>query len=280
MKKYVDIDKGFTHGGKFHADDVFSTALMMILNPDFKVQRGFEVPEDFDGIVYDVGFGKFDHHQQDRDVRENGVPYAAFGLLWREFGHLLLNEEEVMSFDEKFIQSLDLNDNTGSENQIADMISYFNPPWDYSIPSDTAFMEAVDVAKKYLQKQFEYIKSIGRAEHIVKKAMEKSESKDILIMPRSAPWKRFVKDTEYKFVVFPSNRGGYCAQAVPSEDKDGGLKCPFPEEWRGVDKELLPQVSGIETLHFCHNSGFLLSALNKEDVILACRVTMDKLNEE
>ena len=46
--------KGFTHGGKFHADDVFSTALLQILRPDIQVTRGFVVPDDFDGIVYDL----------------------------------------------------------------------------------------------------------------------------------------------------------------------------------------------------------------------------------
>ena len=43
--------KGFTHGGKFHADDVFSTALLQILRPDIQIIRGFTVPDDFDGIV-------------------------------------------------------------------------------------------------------------------------------------------------------------------------------------------------------------------------------------
>ena len=49
--------KGFTHGGKFHADDVFSTALLQILRPDIQVTRGFVVPDDFDGIVYDCWGG-------------------------------------------------------------------------------------------------------------------------------------------------------------------------------------------------------------------------------
>ena len=72
--------KGFTHGGKFHADDVFATALLMIVRPDIKVTRGFVVPDGFDGIVYDVGCGMFDHHQEPRESRPNGVPYAAFGV--------------------------------------------------------------------------------------------------------------------------------------------------------------------------------------------------------
>ena len=71
---------GFTHGGKFHADDVFSTALLRILRPDFTVTRGFSVPENFDGIVYDIGNGPFDHHAADRAERPNGVPYAALGF--------------------------------------------------------------------------------------------------------------------------------------------------------------------------------------------------------
>ncbi len=48
---------GFTHGGKFHADDVFSTALLQIVRPDIQITRGFTVPDDFEGIVYDVGGG-------------------------------------------------------------------------------------------------------------------------------------------------------------------------------------------------------------------------------
>ena len=74
--------KGFTHGGKFHADDVFSTALLQILRPDIQVTRGFVVPDDFDGIVYDVGGGMFDHHSEPRECRPNGVPYAALDPLW------------------------------------------------------------------------------------------------------------------------------------------------------------------------------------------------------
>ena len=49
---------GFPHAGKFHADDVFATALLQILRPDIKITRGFTVPDDFDGIVYDIGFGE------------------------------------------------------------------------------------------------------------------------------------------------------------------------------------------------------------------------------
>ena len=121
---------GFTHGGKFHADEVFSTALLQIVRPDSKITRGFTVPDDFDGIVYDVGFGMFDHHQEPREYRANGIPYAAFGLLWQVLGAGLVGENQARLIDENFIQPLDLNDNTGEQDSLADAIGSFNPRWD------------------------------------------------------------------------------------------------------------------------------------------------------
>ena len=38
-------DKGFTHAGRFHADDVFAAALLRLCNPSIRIQRGFSVPE-------------------------------------------------------------------------------------------------------------------------------------------------------------------------------------------------------------------------------------------
>ena len=61
MKK---IKYGFTHAGVFHADDVFSAALLTYLFPDIEIKRGFKADNNFDGIVFDIGFGEFDH--QDR----------------------------------------------------------------------------------------------------------------------------------------------------------------------------------------------------------------------
>ena len=133
------IKNGFTHGGIFHADDVFSAALLTYLYPDIKITRGFVVPEDFDGIVFDIGLGEFDHHQVDRRVRENEVPFAAFGLLWEKFGKEILGEEDAQNFDEGFIQQLDNADNTGEKNILSGIIANFNPTWNSTKTSDEAF---------------------------------------------------------------------------------------------------------------------------------------------
>lgn len=263
-------NQAFTHGGKFHADDVFSAALLKTINPNITIERGFTVPEDFEGIVFDIGFGEFDHHQADSPVRENGVPYAAFGLLWEEFGGELVGEEEADKFDRSFIQSLDLCDNTGCDNAIAKLISMFNPSWDEEKDVDAAFQDAVDFALIILERNFGYLNGLSRAEAVVRKALETAKDQ-ILILPTYAPWKSVVEGTDILFVVYPSDRGGYNAQAVPSEEENQDLKIPFPEEWRGVEAEKLKEISGIETLSFCHSSGFLIAADTLEDVIKACK---------
>ena len=116
----------YTHAGKFHADDVFSTALLRLLRPELKVIRTAALPENFEGFAFDIGWGAYDHHQKDAPVRENGVPYAAFGLLWKNLGEQLVGEE-WQRFDEHFIQPLDLEDNTGCGHPLAAAIASFNP---------------------------------------------------------------------------------------------------------------------------------------------------------
>lgn len=265
----MNTDKGFTHGGKFHADDVFSTALLKILFPNINVERGFVVPENFDGIIYDIGFGEFDHHQENSPVRESGTPYASFGLLWRKFGCDILGDEAGF-FDEKFIEPIDLDDNTGCGNDISDIITSFNPPWDSEKTSDECFFEAVQFAKTILEKKFEYTKSLMRGNSIVVDCYKNSNDK-IAILPRYIPWKQALVDTDAEFVVFPSDRGGFNAQVIPKSKKDKEPRINFPKEWAGKTKDVLFDITSIETLKFCHNSRFMISADTMEDIILACK---------
>ena len=278
--------KGFTHAGRFHADEVFSTALLKILNPDFMVQRGFRVSHNFDGIVYDIGFGKFDHHQQDARVRENGVPYAAFGLLWEAFGELVLKnycpdeyiEIEKKRFDDKFIKYIDKDDNTGCGNMVSDVISGFNPAWDTKNDENTCFNNAVDFATTILKNRFKSIKSMYSAKIVAEDALSKMQD-GIVVLSVYAPWKMVLVPSEAYFVVYPSQRGGFSAQCVPNNDKINSLKVPFPKSWAGLEEVNLREVSQISTIKFCHNNCFIITATTKEDAILACYKAMENKEE-
>ncbi len=263
-----------THAGTFHADDVFSAALLKIVRPDVEISRAYTVPPDFDGLVFDVGFGAFDHHQKKAPVRPNGVPYAAFGLLWRALGAGLIGEKEAQRFDESFVQPIDLDDNTGCGNQLSVVIAAYNPWWDGGESPDECFARAVALAKDMLERKLETIRSVQRAAREVTTALEGMQRR-IVRLKRFAPWKQQLIPSKARFVVYPSPRGGWAAQTVPAAFGSPAPKTPFPEEWAGADAADLPAISGIETLRFCHTGRFIISTGTEEDAVAACEAAMD-----
>ncbi len=272
--------KAFTHGGKFHADDVFSSALLLYINPEIVISRGNKVPEDFDGIVFDIGRGRYDHHQKDSRVRENGVPYAAFGLLWEVLGKEILGEELAEKMDESFIQPLDINDNTGEKNELATLIGNFNPPWDAKGGSDEAFFQAVSVAGMILENKFERYRGNARADQRVEQVLEEHNPKDrILVLLEFIPCQKALAETEIAFVIFPSNRGGYCIQPQKRE-YSMNYKCSFPSQWLGLEGEELVKETGLSSAVFCHKGGFLMTVGELEDAKAACKKALEVYQED
>ena len=280
----------FTHSGKFHADDVFSAALLLYLNPEINISRGNKVPEIFDGIVFDIGRGQYDHHQKDSRIRENGVPYAAFGLLWEALGKEILGVELAEKFDQSFVQPLDNNDNTGEKNELATLIGNFNPAWDVQGGNDEAFFQAVSVAGMILENKFQRYLGNERADRRVEEILEmhneaissgkKSEEEaKILVLPEFVPCQKRLSETEIAFVIFPSNRGGYCIQPQKKE-YSLNYKCSFPVEWLGLENEELVQKTGLESAGFCHKGGFLMTAGTLEDAIKACEISLAQFHEK
>ena len=277
----------WTHNGKFHADDVFSAALLLYLNPEIRIFRGNQVPEDFTGVVFDIGRGRYDHHQKDSRIRENGIPYAAFGLLWEGLGADILGEELAEKFDESFVQPLDNNDNTGEKNELASLIGSFNPAWDSEDNNDEAFFQAVSVAGMILDHKFERYLGNERAdqrgnellEAKEEQSLENAEDSRILVLPEFIPCQKRLSETQIAFVIFPSNRGGYCIQPQKKE-YSMNYKCSFPSEWLGLEGEELVQATGFESAFFCHKGGFLMTMGALEDALEVCRISLRKFSEE
>lgn len=300
--------KAFTHSGKFHADEVFSSALLLYLNPGIRIERGNRVPEDYDGLVFDIGRGTYDHHQKDSRVRENGVPYAAFGLLWEVLGPQILGEELAQRFDEEFVQPLDNNDNTGEKNELATLIGNFNPVWDARKQEKAdggkqnqsdwhrkltdeeqgrglteEFLRAVQAAFMILENKFARYQADARAEQKVEEVLQQhlqsGGNPKILVLPEFVPCQKKLKETDIAFVIFPSNRGGYCIQPLK---KKGSMnyKCSFPEHWLGLENEELTEATGLASAGFCHKSGFLMTAGDKQDAIRACEISLAEYEEK
>lgn len=257
---------GYTHGGVFHSDDVFCTALLKILNPEFKVTRGFKPEESNADIIYDIGGGEFDHHQFPLETRPNGVPYASFGKLWRKYGCAFLTPEEESIFDKNFVEKIDAHDNGVSKSQLSEVISAMNPCWDETDPF--AFDNAVAFATGVLKRMIVAQQSHERSYDIGIQAIQQPGK--IAILDEFAPIMGQLSKSDKYFFVYYSIRGSWTAQAVKFPgSKD--VKLPFPSEWRGAPSSKLP-----DGITFCHPGGFLIAGDSKEAILRECK----KLVEE
>lgn len=258
----MNFKKALTHAGTFHADDVMSTAFLRILNPEINVERTFRVPEDTpEGtLIFDIGGGEFDHHQVNNEIRDNGIPYAAFGKLVRAFGgELGLSEESLATFQRDVVEPIDSTDNGGSPDPLSRVISAFNPTWDESADATARFWEAEAIAESLLRKEINTLKSIDSAREIVLAAAEKMED-GVVVLEQYAPQDALQEVPEAQFVVYPSARGGWNIQTVPSDENPMVGRTPFPDEWLGHPDASLGMT-------FCHPGNFLASAETREQAI-------------
>lgn len=278
ITKNIKEATAITHGGTFHADEIMATVILEKVFGDIIVCRTFRVPEDLkeDVIVYDIGFGAFDHHQKGGNgARENGVPYAACGLIWKEFGPQIVaktcNPELVWNLiDRDLIQGIDAGDNGAMPKtdypaqamSFSAVISGFNPNWDSNEDPDEAFAKAVELAEVVFDNTLASTIAKAKAEQIVEEAIEKAEE-HIMVLNQFVPWQEYIfsstspKADEIQFVVFPSNRGGYNWQCVPDGLGSFGQRKSVPEEWKGLRDDDIQKVTGIDTATFCHPAGFI-----------------------
>ena len=297
----VEVDKelqsqirhmiGYTHAGNFHADDVFSAALLKKIYIDIEFKRVFKAPTELrdNEIVFDIGGGEFDHHQAGAEVRPNGIKYAAFGLLWRAFGKAFFDTDDgVQMFDEFFVQPIDAQDNGQADPHTIPILSLssgiglFNPVWDAeSSSSDSAFGAAVIVAGIFLERGIETIQSKLRARDIVYKAVIGAGAHGrIMVLGRFVPWQEWLFEAgpiadDILYVVFPSNRGGYSIQTVPVAPGSFQGRKMLPKEWWGKTPAELKELTGIETLRFVHANGFLAATDTLEDAMAVAKLAVN-----
>ena len=153
-------DKLIVHGGVFHADDVSTAAVLRELNPDLTVERAFKVPEDRENntIIADIGGGRFDHHKKDKELREDGNPYAAIGLVLRDFDDRIFPDgvSEQLQNDIQRIEDADNGIGSSDFHVISNLVHYMNPTWDSKENPNQAFENAVHfVQDNYIEPYME-----------------------------------------------------------------------------------------------------------------------------
>lgn len=274
----INDANAITHNGKFHIDEVFSTVLLTKIFDNIQLMRISEIPSNINlenKIIYDIGKGKFDHHQNDAITREDGIKYCSFGLLWKEYGKIYLEkihckdtEFAFQKFDLSFIKTIDKIDNFQIEPDclknylISDVIESFNSDWNSNSDSNAKFQEAVEFATKIFDNNINKILSIIEAKMYLKTQEIKNET--YILLKKYVPYNDFILENDseekIKFVIYPSKRNGYEIRAVLDRTR-------FPKEWFDLSEKDFFDKYKVNGMLYCHSNGKLCIASNIDTAI-------------
>lgn len=288
-----------THHGRFHADEVMATAILKeIFELELTRTRDMEVLGKLD-IVYDVGGGEFDHHGIEKVYRDNDIPYAACGLIWRKFGgdvirfrYAELKENEVKVFsayiDRVLMQGIDALDNgldIVEEDvplmNISRIIAGFNPPWHSEKSEDKAFEEAVGLASKVLVNTTDNRYAVLKSRDKVQKAYEGRILPEVIVLDSYCPWGENLRDIDGKeevfYVIYPSKEN-YAIQTVRGRNRED--RKPFPKSWAGKRDEELAAVTGVKGSVFCHTGRFITVADSLDGALELAHLAINEPEEK
>ena len=288
VTKNIEQANCITHSGTMHADEVFATAFLDMYLGERTVFRTNNVPDNINPniLVYDVGRGKYDHHQLDALKRENNITYSSFGLLWKDFGRDFLKKQDIeyvedvfLGIDKDLVEYIDADDNgffpkidaKYMVKTLPGIIKIFNPSYLADEDESTQFEKAVSLAKIILEEEILYINGKVYVDKQIQELLEDiNENDKYIILNTYLPYEESVLNNEKAnnilFVAFPSNRGGYAIKTLPKSIDDKTARLEFPEEWGGLEGKELQEVSGIKGLSFCHVGRFIISCKDLDTV--------------
>jgi uncharacterized UPF0160 family protein len=281
-----------THNGNFHCDEVFAVAsLKMYLD---KVDVPYEIlrtrnPEAFPGAdflidvgdVYDPDTERFDHHQEGgAGKRDNGVPYASFGLVWKKYGGKLCGSEKVASIvDCRLVQPIDAMDNgidiytpilpDVQPYLLADFLESFRLTWkERGVDLITVFLSVVDMAKTVLEREMKRVADEEEGRANVEAAYAEAKDKRIIVLDNNYPAHNVLnKYLEPLYFVAPDfDNGTWIVMAIRVGGTLFNYRKPFPVAW-AAKRTMLAALSGVPDALFCHNDRFIAVARSKEGAL-------------
>lgn len=277
-----------THAGSFHLDDLFAVATITLLYPDITILRSRNYAEFDDadfvidvGDVYDPERNRFDHHQHGgAGVRENGVPYASFGLVWKKFGNLVCGEERITDLvDKKMVQPIDAADSgynmyretkKGLSPYLLDnAFKALTPTWRDKETVDDTFANLLPLAQEILRREIKKAQYFFEDTEIVKEAYRIAEDKRIIVLEHPMAWKSVIsRKREPVYVIHPNQMTGEwivaCVRKTPQSHEN---RKSLPAAWAGKRGKELEKVTGVEGAESCHNKRFIATAWTREAAV-------------
>jgi uncharacterized UPF0160 family protein len=287
-----------THNGEFHSDEIFAIAILKKVHKNIKITRtrNYEILKKMDirldvGRDYNPQTNDYDHHQPSFKLkRDNGIPYASAGLIWKHFGKKVINSNKAFEYiDKRLIQPIDAIDNGVSIAEyktilpytLSDVISSFNIQWNEKqdeASENYAFNKALGIAEIILNREINKANSLKQGEEIVLRSI-KGDPDFIILDRKKLPYENVVFDKpKIKFVIFPDQKENWISIAVRSKAGGFDRRALFPEEWAGLGEELA-QKTNIKGAKFCHKNRFIVTATTKEGAIELTKLALKNLTK-
>lgn len=277
-----------THNGKFHADEVFATAVLTKLYPELDVIRSRDMATiqtaDFAydvGGLYDHEQRRYDHHQIGALRREDGLTRSAFGLIWLHYGLRYCDGDEGVwnILDRKLVRGIDAGDNAESTTQedprapefgISQMVELYNPlPDSQDEQADEQFKKAVGYAGEVLTRLAAKAGAELTSAREVLAAREESVDTRYAVLDHLVSMSDSIAEIDgLEYVLFPepaNNTWQVYAVSVPG--KWSVQKRPLPAEWAGLSGADIAAASGVNDAIFCHSKRFLAVAKSREGAV-------------
>jgi uncharacterized UPF0160 family protein len=290
------MTKIVTHDSRFHTDDVFAVATLLLVLGEAEILRSRdpEVQATADylvdtGMDYNPVLKHFDHHQPEgAGERENGIPYASFGLVWKEFGEGLCGgKREADLIDRMLVQAIDAHDNGVAiseykfkevrEYTIGDFLNSFVEYKDQA-HYNSVFVDVVKIAKALLEREIAAAKRSVRSEDEILSIYNRSTDKRIIILLENMDNTREVlaRTQEVLYFIHPRPDGHWTLGTVPDLNKPyGNVRKPLPSSWAGKRDKELQEITGVEDALFAHRKRFMASAETKEGAIMLAKIALE-----
>lgn len=290
-----------THDGKFHADDVFAAAALLIFlkggakvvrtRDCSKIARGDYVVDV--GDEYDAARNRFDHHRKEgAGARANGIPYAAFGLVWKKFGEDISESTEVAAaVGRSLVAPTDAEDNGiliynslavvdgARPYEMSDAIRAFVPTWkEKEVSYGKRFMEAVSFARRIIEGEVALARAAAEGRKLVRKAYRDSRDKRLVILDGDYPWEEtLARFPAPLFVVHPQENEWFveCVRDDPDEFVN---RRDLPAPWSGLRDKSLAKASGVPDAVFCHRARFMAVARSREGALALAKLALAHTN--
>lgn len=287
-----------THSNTFHADDVFAVAVLLQVYPEASIERTRDSGEIAKadiavdvGLIYNPEENRFDHHQPGgAGVRDNGVPYAAFGLVWKKFGTKLSGNTAIAKeIDQKLVTPIDAIDNGVSiskplfndikEYNISTIVSTFLPEEGDKNFLDGQFMKAVQFATEILLREIEGSRREAQDMEELSRIARNSSSSVLVLDRFMRGWDVLVDFPGILFVVYPGRKewgdDKWYIKTVRKNKVGFESKKLLPQPWAGLSGSKLIEASGVQDAEFCHKGRFLAAAWSKEGVLSLAKKALE-----